>query len=83
MGETEHGEGKVTDTRIPELVDGLSALINAAPAPLRRYIHDIETRCDPASDVRTAHVWRETAMALAERVRELEAELTRLSHERP
>ena len=27
------------------------ANINALPEPIRRYIHDIETRCDPAGDV--------------------------------
>ena len=26
--------------------------INALPEPLRRYIHDLETVCDPAGDVR-------------------------------
>lgn len=26
--------------------------INSLPEPLRRYIHDLETRCDPAGDVR-------------------------------
>lgn len=25
--------------------------VNALPDPLRRYIRDIETRCDPAGDV--------------------------------
>jgi hypothetical protein len=27
------------------------ANINALPEPLRRYIHDLETVCDPAGDV--------------------------------
>ena len=27
--------------------------INALPEPIRRYVHDLETRCDPAGDVRT------------------------------
>lgn len=26
--------------------------INALPEPVRRYIHDLETRCDPAGDLR-------------------------------
>lgn len=26
--------------------------INVMPGPLRRYIHDLETVCDPADDVR-------------------------------
>ena len=28
-----------------------AANINALPEPLRRYIHDLETRADPAGDV--------------------------------
>ena len=44
------------------LVDRLRALegwlptpanVNALPEGLRRYIHDLETRCDPAGDVQT------------------------------
>lgn len=26
--------------------------VNALPTPLRRYIHELETGCDPAGDVR-------------------------------
>ncbi len=26
--------------------------VNALPDPVRRYIHDLETRCDPAGDLR-------------------------------
>lgn len=49
--------------------------INALPAPLRRFITALETIADPACSIRDAIVWRETAEALAVRVRELEAEI--------
>lgn len=51
----------------------LAAEINALPERVRRFVHDLETRADPAGDVREAHVARETANALAVRVAELEA----------
>ena len=51
--------------------------INALPAPLRRYIHDIETKCDPAGDIRTIAVLRDHLEAFsrlsAERQRDLGA----------
>lgn len=28
-----------------------AANVNALPDPVRRYVHDLETRCDPAGDV--------------------------------
>ncbi len=37
--------------QIPESWKPTSANINALPDPLRRYIHDLETRCDPAGDI--------------------------------
>jgi hypothetical protein len=46
--------------------------VNALPEPLRRYVANLETVADPASLVREATVQRETALALAERVRQLE-----------
>lgn len=43
-----------------------AANVNALPEPVRRYIHDIETRCDPAGDV--------AALTLArDQIRQLEA----------
>src|SRR5579859_4343692 len=33
--------------------DATAKSINALPEPLRSYIHDIETRCDPSGDVQT------------------------------
>lgn len=38
--------------------------VNALPAPLRAYIHELETRCDPAGDLRTAVLLREQVTAL-------------------
>lgn len=41
--------------------------INALPDPVRRYIHDLETRCDPSGDVRTIHALQEHINALESR----------------
>jgi hypothetical protein len=49
----------------------------ALPPATRAYIMALEQQTVPASAVRDAIVWRETALALAARVRELEAELRR------
>lgn len=32
--------------------------VNALPDPVRQYVHDLETRCDPAGDVRELAVCR-------------------------
>lgn len=50
----------------------LAAEINALPERLRRYVHDLEQRADPAGDVRRAFVAEENAIALNNRVLELE-----------
>jgi hypothetical protein len=51
-----------------------AAHINALPEPIRRYIHDIETRCDPAGDIQTIACLRENVAALtreaSDRIRE-------------
>jgi hypothetical protein len=47
--------------------------INALPGPLRRYIHVLETRADPAGDVAEIALLKENNAALWARVRELEA----------
>lgn len=44
------------------------AAINALPDPLRHYIHDLETRCDPSGDLQLIY-------ELKEMVRSLEAML--------
>ena len=41
-----------------------AANVNALPERLRRYIHDIETRCDPAGDIRELTIARDTCKAL-------------------
>jgi hypothetical protein len=48
--------------------------INGLPQPVRQYIHDLETRADPAGDVAELACLRETVAALEIRVEELEAE---------
>jgi hypothetical protein len=52
--------------------------INALPEKFRRYIHDLETRCDKSGDVQTIALLREDRDASQRRVEELEAELNRL-----
>jgi hypothetical protein len=54
------------------------ANINALPNPIRRYIHDLESNADPSGTIREAICQRENAMALAFRVKELEAEIETL-----
>jgi hypothetical protein len=49
--------------------------INALPEGIRQYIHDIETRSDPAGDIRTIAVQKENLAALEKRVVELEGAL--------
>jgi hypothetical protein len=46
--------------------------INALPGPLRRYIHDLETRADPAGDIAQIAFLKETVVALQARIRESE-----------
>jgi hypothetical protein len=48
--------------------------INALPEKFRRYIHDLETRCDKSGDVQTIAILREDRDALQRRVEELEAQ---------
>ena len=44
---------------------GLTAAeINALPERVRAYVHDLETRSDPAGDIRTAHFANERSKAL-------------------
>src|SRR5215510_12117553 len=54
--------------------------VNALPEEIRRYIHDLQTRCDPAGNVQTMALQADTIRGLDARVRELEAEL---ASERP
>lgn len=47
--------------------------INALDEPVRRYIHDLETRCDKAGEVATIHSQREQIAGLTRAIRALEA----------
>jgi hypothetical protein len=49
--------------------------INSLPEKLRRYIHDLATRSDPAGDIRTIGSLKGQRDALVLRVRELEKQL--------
>lgn len=58
----------------------LSEEINALPAHLRRYIHDLSARADPAGDVLALAAARENAEALGVRVVELQGELADVAY---
>ena len=45
--------------------------INALPAPIRRYIHHLETRCDPAGEVAELMLTRDQNAQLQERLDQL------------
>ena len=49
--------------------------VNALPEGIRRYVHDLQTRCDPADDVQKMALQVDTIRGLDAKVRELEAEL--------
>src|SRR5215813_13342461 len=49
--------------------------INALPEGIRRYVHDLETRCDLAHDVQKMALQADTIRGLDAKVRELEAAL--------
>lgn len=46
--------------------------VNALPEPLRKYIHDIETKCDPAGDISQLAFQKDQIGGLTVRVKELE-----------
>lgn len=46
--------------------------VNALPEPVRRYVHDVVARCDPAGLVQENAVLKDTVAALTKRVEELE-----------
>ena len=50
----------------------LTNQINALPDDVRKYIHDLETRCDPAGDVQTIASLTEQRDALTARLAEVE-----------
>src|SRR5215469_4933682 len=49
--------------------------VNALPEGIRRYVYDLETRCDPADDVQRLALQVDTIRGLDAKVRELEAQL--------
>ena len=51
------------------------ANVTALPEGIRRYLHDLETRCDPAHDMQKMALQADTIRGLDARVRELEAGL--------
>jgi len=59
--------------------EATAAAINALPGPVRDWIHDLETRCDPAGDLRARRIAEdrvEEVMAMMNRRR---AEVARLT----
>jgi len=51
-----------------------AAHINALPEALRRYVHDLATRCDPAGDIQTIAVLREQLGATEHELQQAEGE---------
>jgi BMFP domain-containing protein YqiC len=64
------------EQRNQELDEGdailLPSEVNSLPKRVRSYIHDVETKCDPAGDIRTIGVLRDTVRALEAQIGELE-----------
>lgn len=55
-----------------------AANINRLPEPLRLYIHDLETKCDPGGDVQTIASQKDQIGGLTNKVKELEEVVGRL-----
>lgn len=53
-----------------------SEAIDALPGPIRSYIHDLESRADPAGEVRELVICRDSLVAMERRVAEAETVLT-------
>lgn len=71
-----------------DLVDGhssagMTVLINALPAPLRRYVHDLETNADPAGDKIRLLILEENNIALIARVERCQVSLKRIAGNNP
>ena len=49
--------------------------VNALPEGIRRYVHDLETRCDPAGDGQKMALQADTIRGLDAKISELEAAL--------
>lgn len=72
------------ESQVRELTAGpiTSKTINALPEALRVFIHDLETKCDPAGDIRTIAELRSNQQGLLALVAELRAAVEKLERER-
>ena len=53
-------------------------LINTLPKPLRDFIHDLQTRANPAGDVQTIASLKDQVAALLKQIQLLKAKIRRL-----
>jgi uncharacterized coiled-coil protein SlyX len=53
-------------------------LINALPKPLRDFIHDLQTRTDPAGDVQTIASLKDQVAQMQKQIQVLKAKIRRL-----
>lgn len=56
-----------------------AAEINALPEPVRRYIHDLEARCDPAGEVRELRTTQDENAQLRAKIAQLQEQLRPLT----
>lgn len=57
-----------------------AAQVNAQSEPVRRYIHDLETRCDPTGEVQKIYALQQQVEYLTQRIqREKRSELVTLT----
>lgn len=73
----EQSEGALDDKSLSRDAT-LSEMINALPERLRRYVHDLETRCDPSGDIQTIASLTEQRHGLLQQVAELQREIDTL-----
>lgn len=71
-----------------DLVDGhsstgMTVLINALPAPLRRYVHDLETNADPAGDKLQLLILEENTTALIRKIQRWQAVFKKIAGNDP
>ena len=59
-----------------------TANVNALPEGIRRYVHELERRYDPAHDAQKISLQADTIRGLDDKVRELEAELASVRQKR-
>lgn len=78
------------EARLQEAQDLMAMLINFVPTPenvnalpegIRRYVHDLETKCDPAGDIQTIACLRDTAQGLELWAKEIQDENYKLQAE--